>query len=514
MSDTGSRMVVAWVRRELRLLDNTVLRTAVRLARAQGLQVLVVVVMDPRLLLSDERSVLQRRAFLASVDAFAHDLARRNIRLHRAWGHPEDVIPALCLAVGARHLVFARDVTRFAKERDVQVAMQAALQHVETHAVLDRTITDPDDIRRSDGDRGPYLRFTPYYRRWLLVARRRASRTIGERDSALFVDSRDASYPVYQPEACLPPALRDTTAQERENFGERGALTRFAQFLRTIETYEDGRNDLAQEQTSRLSYALRAGLLSPLWIDRVLDVLSKRGVRVKAFRRQLAWRDFYYHLLDAFPRSDEVPLQRAMEGYPYENAPAVITALIAGQTGFPIIDAGMRELLATGRLHNRMRMIVGSFATKQLQIHWRIGERLFAKHLIDYDKPLNVGGWQWCASTGTDAQPYFRLFDPVRQAQQHDAQGEYVRRFVPELASVPLRFLHAPWTMSEEDRRQYCPHYPPPVVDPVTARQVALRRLEIWHAERKTEKEGTAWHSQRDGSVSDKCPSASEFPHN
>ena len=192
------------------------------------------------------------------------------------------------------------------------------------------------------------------------------------------------------------------------------------------------------------------------------------------FVRQLAWRDFYGQILFHFPRCVTESFQPSLSTVAWENDPALFDAWSSGQTGYPIVDAGMRQLLAEGWMHNRARMIVASFLTKDLLIDWRWGERYFMNHLVDGDLANNNGGWQWAAGTGTDAQPYFRIFNPVSQGEKFDPDGRYVRRWVPELTRVPAKVIHTPWKLSPSERRAIGLDYPAPIVEHSVQREKAL----------------------------------------
>jgi deoxyribodipyrimidine photo-lyase len=266
--------------------------------------------------------------------------------------------------------------------------------------------------------------------------------------------------------------------------GESAARRRLARWTQAagdraprVLDYQGSRDLLGIHGTSRLSQDLRWGLLSPVEVvSRVFAAGPEPGA--DRFVAELAWRDFYAHVLWHDPESARRATRRVYDAVPWRHDPGAVEAWTEGSTGYPVVDAAMRQLRATGWMHNRARMIVASFLTKDLLVDWRVGEAWFMRHLLDCDPASNNGGWQWAASTGTDAQPYFRVFDPVAQGRRFDPDGAYVRRWVPELAGVPLEYLHAPWTMpvaaQTKSRCRIGLGYPAPIVEHRDARRRAI----------------------------------------
>ncbi|MCE7871514.1 hypothetical protein DYH09_14200 [bacterium CPR1] len=258
--------------------------------------------------------------------------------------------------------------------------------------------------------------------------------------------------------------------------GETAARRRLEKFVRdAVEDYAARRDLPGCPGTSRLSQDLRWGLLSPLEV-------VERCESSATYVSELCWRDFYYHILWHHPRVTRQAFRQALDQVAWEGPSEHLAAWKDGRTGYPIVDAAMRELKATGWMHNRARMIVASFLTKDLLIDWREGERHFMDYLVDGDLAANNGGWQWAASTGTDPQPYFRIFNPVLQGQKFDPEGEYVRKWVSELARVPRKFIHEPHKMppglQEMVGCRIGREYPAPIVDHAQARDLALRAYE------------------------------------
>lgn len=265
--------------------------------------------------------------------------------------------------------------------------------------------------------------------------------------------------------------------------GTAGAKRALEHFLRhAIQDYGSGRDHPAAEATSRLSPHLRWGEISPREVWHKAQELAarkpERQGQVDKFLSELGWREFSYHLLYHFPTIPEQPFKAQFAGFPWLGSRAQLRAWQRGQTGYPVVDAGMRELWHTGYMHNRMRMVTASFLTKHLLIHWRSGERWFWDTLVDADPASNTCSWQWVAGSGADAAPYFRIFNPVTQGEKFDAEGHYVRRWVPEIADLPDRYLHRPWEAPAEALSEagvvLGESYPPPMVDHREAREAAL----------------------------------------
>jgi deoxyribodipyrimidine photo-lyase len=272
--------------------------------------------------------------------------------------------------------------------------------------------------------------------------------------------------------------------------GEVAAIDRLNDFLEeTIFGYGEGRNLLDRAATSFLSPYLRFGAISirqTYWgaqaaIDLAEDAAAKAGA--ESWLNELIWREFYMALLYHFPHTIQRPLREQYTDFAWLDDEIAFDAWREGRTGYPVVDAAMRCLNATGWLHNRARMIVASFLTKDLLIDWRKGERYFMQHLIDGDSAANAGGWQWAAGVGADAQPFFRVFNPTLQGQRFDPDGKFVRQWLPELVGVPDRLVHEPWKMTSlEQREAHCligPDYPAPIIDHHYARDRALRHYRI-----------------------------------
>jgi deoxyribodipyrimidine photo-lyase len=250
-----------------------------------------------------------------------------------------------------------------------------------------------------------------------------------------------------------------------------------------LDSYAAHRDFPALDGTSRLSVHLRFGTLSIR--ELVRHAAAQAGEGAATWLSELVWREFFFAVLSARPDVTDHCYRRAFDALEWEDNPAHWAAWFAGRTGYPLVDAAMRELGAQGTMHNRLRMVTASFLTKDLGIDWRLGERYFARQLLDYDLAANNGGWQWAASTGCDAQPWFRIFNPVTQSQKFDPDGRFIRRYLPELARVPDRHIHEPWRMDADQQRaagvMIGADYPLPVVDHGQARQRTLARFGQCH---------------------------------
>ena len=378
-------------------------------------------------------------------------------------GDPVNVVPAVAREAAAQTVHITADYGPYGAERDRRV--QSALESDGRQLVRTGSpyAVAPGRVRRADGS--PYRVFTPYSRAW---------REAGWRAPAL--RPREVVWKALDGTG-IPndPGLGGT---ELIPAGEGAARDRFSAFLRAVDGYADGRDRPAGEATSHLSAYLKYGCIHPRTI--LAKLPDSRGART--FQNELAWREFYADVLWHHPRSAREDLTDALAGLDYEDetkgrAAQHFEAWKQGMTGYPIVDAGMRQLLAEGWMHNRVRMIVASFLVKDLHIWWRPGARWFLERLVDGDLASNNHGWQWVAGTGTDAAPYFRVFNPVLQGEKFDPEGEYVRRYVPELRGIPEltgKTVHAPWAAPAGPPQGY----PAPIVDHAIERKDTLARYE------------------------------------
>ncbi len=457
-----------WIRRDVRLHDNPALQAAL----AHG-RVVPVFVVDPALLAGrSHRQATRRRAFLfGALESLDRDLRERGARLIVRHGPPLDVLAALSAETGADLIVAGEDFGPYARRRDA--AVQAALP---LRLTAGPNLQHPLAVRKSDGE--PYTVFTPYCKAWLALPRPRPDQVLPAPGALPALPDAWRSDP-------LGPAseLSDFPAAE---LAARERLTRFVAGAEApVFRYRTERDLLGVAGTSALSPYLRFGLLSAREavvaalsaIAQAPDPTSAQGAQT--WLNELIWREFYQSILYHFPHVLRTAFNRALRDIAWRDAPLDLAAWQTGRTGVPVVDAAMRQLAQTGWMHNRARMIVASFLVKDLLIDWRIGEQWFMDQLVDGDPAANNGGWQWTAGVGTDAAPYFRIFNPVLQGRKFDPTGDYIRRYVPELSRLPAAVIHEPWMLTPIEQRQLGvvigEQYPAPIVERAQARERTLR---------------------------------------
>ena len=496
--------VIHWFRSDLRVEDNAGLAAAC----GRGQALVPVFVLDDALL----RRHREARPRLRFLDACLRDLAgvldAAGSRLVVLQGPPQRSLPALARVCRASLVTWNRDYGPYATRRDRAVRRALERDGVEVREYKDRIVFEGDEIRTAKG--APYSVFTPYRRAWWRRYRAdppekaRASGTLppfpdlgSSRDApagsigAPPGEPRGGPYGARNgggpnggsipgsggglPLALAAAARTDTT--EVPPGGAASARARLDTFLGdTAPRYHVDRDFPAVAGTSRLSPYLRFGAISVRACFRAGLALARREPGacdgVSKWLDELVWREFFHAVLDAHPRLLDSPFQSDFAALEWDTRPDRLEAWKAGMTGYPMVDAGMRELAATGWMHNRTRMITASFLAKDLHLDWRDGERWFMHRLVDGDPANNNGGWQWAASTGTDAQPFFRIFNPTSQGERFDPDGTYVRRWIPELADLPGITTHRPWDAPAGSRGGY----PSPIVDHQRERAVALAR--------------------------------------
>jgi deoxyribodipyrimidine photo-lyase len=458
---------IVWFRRDLRIHDNPALAAALSSAS----DVIPVFCLDPRLLQGRHRSGPRTQFLLECLSDLDTSLRERGSRLILRIGDPAGELPAIAQQTGADAVYIAEDVGPFARRREERVrsALERAGVTLRSHPGL-FTLDEPWALRTTAGQ--PYTTFTPYHRAWLNAPRR-----------AVIPSPSELPAPGPSLRSDELPSLHELGLEQEVSHplqgGERAARQMLARFLSArVHDYERLRDLPGEEGTSRLSPYVHFGCVSPRHIEHRLG----RGTGAEAFRRQLCWRDFYAQVLIHHPGNSRSEYQQRFRGrLRWSRSRQNFAAWREGRTGFPLVDAGMRQLLREGWIHNRARLVVGSFLTKDLGMDWRWGERWFMRLLLDGDEANNNGNWQWIASVGVDPQPATRrMFNPARQQARFDPDGTYVRRYVPELANVPDEYLAEPWKMPAELQAQVgCTiglDYPEPIVDHALARRVAIER--------------------------------------
>jgi deoxyribodipyrimidine photo-lyase len=449
-----------WFRRDLRVADHPALSGAA----AHG-EVVCLWVVDPQILGRHHHRAPERLRFLrAGLIALDAELRRLGVPLVIRRGRPEDIVPQVAAEAGASRVHLTREISPLGRARDDRVATAVAAAGLELESFGGDLLAEPGDLAGSSGN--GYLVFTPFSRAWGAIGVPPLLEAPALTGPTLPSESLDA-LGSGDPQIAAGPAAA------------RAALVAFITSGRA-DRYGDARNALADDGTSRLSAYLRFGMTSPAQIGRALGLPGEISAGRHAFWRQICWRDFYHHHLRRHPEVSRMALRPAFRHIEWDNDLGDLGAWERGETGFPIVDAGMRQLAAQGWMHNRARMITASFLVKDLLIDWRRGESVFMRGLLDGDPANNNGGWQWTAGTGTDAAPYFRVFNPTLQAQKFDSAGAYVRRWVPELREVPDNRIHEPWRLTAEEQRaagcRLGSDYPLPRVDHALRRREVLQR--------------------------------------
>lgn len=457
--------VLHWFRNDLRRRDNTALARGA----ARGDELVGLFVLDPALLRPSRSGAPRLRFLLDCLERLGRDLEARGIPLLLRRGEPERVVPGLVAELGAGLLGFNRDTAPAARRRDEAVRKAVERRGVEVLECKDRVVFEAGEVRTRSG--GPFAVYGPYRRAWY---RRLEEHPQPPQRAPRLPPPRQRLRRDPLPGAAELGFGSDDTAVPAG--GEEAAQRRLRGFLeRAVERYAQDRDRPDLDGTSRLSPYLRFGAISVrdcVAAAREAAAADPRLARgVEKWLDELVWREFYAAILESHPRVLRESYRREYAGIAWNDDPEGFAAWCRGRTGYPIIDAGMRQLLATGWMHNRVRMITASFLCKDLLVDWRRGERWFQQRLVDADPGSNNGGWQWAASTGTDPAPYFRIFNPVRQGERCDPSGAYVRRYVPELAGLPRRWVHRPWEAPRPPAG-----YPAPIVDHAERRELALER--------------------------------------
>ncbi|MBX9790667.1 MAG: DNA photolyase family protein [Pirellulales bacterium] len=493
---------IVWFQQDLRVEDHPALEAAV----ARGGFVIPVYIQAPGEAGRWPPGGAARWWLHQSLARLSELLAARGSRLILRQGESLAELREIVAATGADAILWNRRIEPAAASRDQAIAAALRCDGLRVGVTNGNLLWDPDSVRTSSGQ--PFRVFTPFYRACLAHEQPPTPRPAPARLAS------PANWPDSLPLAALElePAI-DWAAGMRAEWspGEAGAQALLDRFVTTaIAQYPEQRDIPAAAGTSWLSPYLHFGEISPrqLWhaIARAeVDATSRRGrtattpsngknasnASTVAFLRQLVWREFAQHLLHHFPETAQQPLRPEFAGFPAEDDPKALRAWQQGRTGYPLVDAGMRQLWSIGWMHNRVRMVVASFLVKHLLIPWQRGAEWFWDTLVDADLANNTLGWQWVAGCGADAAPYFRIFNPVTQSQRFDPAGEYIRRWVPELAELSDTQIHAPWQVPPEALRAagvvLGKTYPRPIVEHTEARSRALAALAAMkHLRRKT----------------------------
>jgi len=476
-------VAIYWFQRDQRLDDNEGLAAAL----ANYDQVIPVYVTDPEMIPGGDMPAI-RTVLWRSLHALDAELQTYSSRLIARRGDPAVVIPELVKASGATAVYAGVHPGRKALARHQRVATTLAQMGVRWQLSEDDTIVPANILKTGSG--GSYTVFTPFSKKWLEWIRHNEPGKVSVPLQRLSLSQQLRDLPgdvaaIFGPDSAkindrLPQLAisRDAALERLAYFTGVGSDTHVREHA-PITRYNTQRDLPAIDGTSRLSVHLawgtlsaRSAYLAALATAKVCTDAGREGCRV--WVNELIWRDFYHHLFIHSPHAETEAYQQVYNALGWEDNEAHFAAWCEGRTGYPIVDAAMRQMNQIGWMHNRARMITASFLVKDLLLNWQLGESYFAQQLIDYDVASNNGGWQWSASTGTDAQPYFRVFNPSTQGERYDSDGAYVRQWIPELAKVPKSAIHSPWKLSPGERRSLCPDYPPPIVDHATQRPKAI----------------------------------------
>jgi deoxyribodipyrimidine photo-lyase len=454
-----------WIRRDLRIHDNKALLEAVNYAN----QIVPIFILDDRLINSRYASQKRFAFLLSGLQELNEELRMRGGYLCVRRGDPVAVLSNVVQEVDADVIFAEEDFTPFARTRDTAVSRVLPLLYAGTS-----TVSHPRDVVKGDGN--PYTVFTPYSKRWRTM--NADVRTVKPPDTVRAIPLESVPIPEQ-------PDLPDSVPFVSGHHAAMAQLHRFTEGADApIYRYSRDRDRLDLDATSRLSSCFRFGMLSAREA-----VGAARNARANApdqngkdgadsWLNEIIWREFYASVLYHFPHVRKLEYRDQYRDIEWLNDPNDLVAWREARTGYPIIDACMRQLHAEGWMHNRGRMITASFLVKHLLVDWRLGEEHFMQHLVDGDPASNNGNWQWIAGTGTDAAPYFRIFNPVLQSKRHDPDGVYIRRWLPQLREVNNRFIHEPWLMSREVqdgvRCRIGLDYPEPIIDHRYARERAL----------------------------------------
>ena len=485
--DKSIDRALVWLRRDLRVDDHAALHHALRSAR----RVWCAFVFDRTILDAlprADRRVEFIRDSLVGVDAELRALAASHgvegAGLLLRHGAAADEIPALAAALGVQAVYANHDDDPYALARDARVRGTLADAGVALHTSKDHVVFERSELLTEGGT--PYSVFTPYRNAWL--------RKLGDADLHAWPVSRyagalaprpasEGGVPTLQALGFAPTNLHALKLPS----GPAGAAELLDDFLDRIDRYHETRDFPAVKGPSYLSTHLRFGTVSIRRLAREAHARSIAGVRgAEVWLSELVWRDFYHQILHHHPQVVGHAFKPAYDRIRWhhgKHADELFAAWCEGRTGYPLVDAAMLQLAQTGYMHNRLRMVAASFLVKHLGLDWRRGEAWFALHLNDFDLAANNGGWQWAASTGCDAQPWFRIFNPVTQSQKFDAQGRFIRRYLPQLAALPDKALHTPWLAQAAELAAagvaLGSDYPRPVVDHAQARARTLERYQV-----------------------------------
>jgi deoxyribodipyrimidine photo-lyase len=457
-----SDLILFWHRRDLRIADNLGLAAA----RQRSAKVVGVFCFDPNILQRDDIAPARVTYMMGCLQALRQRYSAAGSQLLFLKAQPDVGIPTLARALQAKAVYFNQDVEPYARDRDRSVAAALREQGIEAVHFWDQLLHAPKDVVSGAGQ--PYTVYTPFWRNWILKTKQAPAATLENATGLSEAEQKQAE----KAGAIKLPTAKDLGfVWDRDLFippGEEAAQEILEEFCdRAIQSYAEQRNFPASPGTSHLSAPLKFGVIGirTVWAAAVAALAQTRSDEardgIQTWQQELAWREFYQHVMYHFPELAEGPYRDPLKDFPWENNEEHFQAWCEGRTGYPIVDAAMRQMNEIGWMHNRCRMIVASFLTKDLIINWQRGEKYFLQKLIDGDLSSNNGGWQWSASSGMDPKP-LRIFNPASQAKKFDPDGEYIREWLPELRGVDTEALVNGTIPADECDR--C-GYPTPIVN-------------------------------------------------
>lgn len=460
-------IAIHWFRQDLRLADNPALCQAV----TRG-QLLPIYILDDDSAGAFAMGAASRLWLHHSLHALNQSLGG-HLRVFR--GKAADVLAALCEQHDISTVCWNRCYEAWRIERDAAIKDQLKQRGIEAISSNGSLLWEPWQVLKNDGT--PYKVFTPFFKNGCLKAAEPAPCKPAP-DNIHFAEGDFGAESSLEALALQPAVRWDEPMLEHWTIGEAGALKKLQAFAEEgVSNYKEGRNLPARHYTSRLAPHMHFGEISPRTVWHAATAMGDDD-NVYTFKSELGWREFSYSLLYHFPEMPRTNMSRKFDAFPWGDDQRALQAWQRGMTGYPIVDAGMRELWHTGYMHNRVRMIVGSFLVKNLLLHWHHGEAWFWDTLFDADLASNSASWQWVAGCGADAAPYFRIFNPITQGEKFDPEGEYTRRWVPELKDLPKKYLYQPWEappmMLKAAGVELGVDYPMPIVDIKDSRERAL----------------------------------------
>ena len=440
-----TRRAIFWFRRDLRLADNPALLAAIEASD----EIVPVFILDEKLI---SQTGTKRLAYLAaSLHSLDESLGNK---LHVMVGDQVEVLSDLKKRYGATEVHISQEYEPYGVARDARIE-KAGIELTRTGSPY---AVAPGRVRKPDGTN--YRVYTPFYKGWVMHGWREPAVT-PKNIAAVQPQESDRNFPTWK----LPEGAVITPA------GEKAALERWKYFKKTaLDTYDVGRNLAGIDGTSKMSAHLKWGEIHPRTLLAELNGTKAH----ETFQKEIAWREFYADILHHNPHTESDYYAERFAKMRYDKPGKKLDAWKEGKTGYPFVDAAMRQLLHEGWMHNRTRMVVASFLVKDLHIEWQHGADFFMEHLVDFDVASNAHGWQWTAGCGTDASPYYRVFNPIEQGKRFDENGDYIRKYVPELAHLSAPDIHEPWNVLEG----YLHDYPERIVDHAFERLESLARLE------------------------------------